>query len=169
MSKKSPTYKNFVQMTGYKDVFYNPIACSKRNQPSPIIVETPNNNLVKSIIAREPEIESYKTGIDSRIFRSNIIDRRKVNSKITKFIFPLSPTKSPNQKIERPELERKNLTNECNDLSVYENIKSKIIDTIFYESSEKKFELINNIISFLKDNNIPEDKLINFLDLLQKS
>lgn len=163
MSKKLPLPEKFVQMNGYKDIYYNPVSIiHKKNLPSPIEIPSPierpfENGLVKKSIFRDPEIaEPYDKRIMERsLFRPSPIDKRKVNSKDKNF-FP-----SPPEKLYLHIEKKINENNETNE--IYENIKNKIFNVLFYENSEKKFELVNNIITFLKENNISEDKLSLFL------
>lgn len=146
MTQKSPIHRNFVQMSGYKDVFYNPLTSIKKNPPSPIEISSPNN-LIKKCIIREPEIVET-------IQRPNLINKRKVNCIDKNFTFPSSPEKLSLDK------------NIKEDIKLFENIKYKMIDTMFHESFEKKIELTNNILLLLKENNISEEQLYLFLQKL---
>ena len=159
MSKKSSTYNDFVPVSGYKDVFYNPLSITKKKSPpSPIVVKSPNN-LIRATVARDPDISTtYDKRLVKMSFRPNLIDKRKVNSE-DNFVFPLVET-SPLSKTDRPSIKR-------DTLDIYDNIKSKLIDIMFYETSEKKFDLTNTIIQFLKEKCDEQDILI-FLQMLQK-
>ena len=161
MSKKSPTYKNFVPMNGYKDIFYNPIVKNSKILTNSNSIEK-TNDIVKKTIIKDPEvIETYNKLINSMTYRPNILDRRKLNSNEKNLVIPLNPpSKSPITQ-DRPLLTRDN--NE-----IHENIKSKFLDILFYEDSEAKFELVNNIIKFFQDSDIPEQKLILFLESFNK-
>lgn len=161
MTQKSPIHRNYVQMSGYKDIFYNPLTNTKKNPltiiknnpltiiknnpPSPIEISSPNN-LIKKCILRVPEI------VENTIY-PNIINKTKVNSIDTNFIFPSSPEKLS------PEIIKENSF-------IFENIKYKMIDIMFQESLEKKIELTNYIIKLLKKNNISEEELSLFLQKL---
>lgn len=146
MTQKTPIHRNFVQMSGYKDIFYNPLTSIKKNPPSPIEISSPND-LIKKSVCREPEI------IES-ILRPNLINKRKVNCIDKNFTFPSSPEKLSLDK------------NIKEDKKVFENIKYKMIDIMFHESFEKKIELTNNILLLLKENNISEEQLYLFLQKL---
>jgi hypothetical protein len=146
MIQKSTIHRNFVQMSGYKDVFYNPLTIIKNNPPSPIETSSPND-LIKKCVIREPEfVETAPL--------PNLINKRKVNCIDKNIIFPSSPEKLSFDK------------NIKEDNKVFENIKYKMIDTIFHESFEKKIELTNNILLLLKKNNISEEQLYLFLQKL---
>jgi len=154
MTQKPPIHRNFVQMSGYKDIFYNPLSIIKKNPPSPIETSSP---LIKKSVIKNSEIDvTYETRNTMASFRPNLINKRKVNSKDKNFIFSPSP--------EKLSLEiNKNIAEYNN---IYENIKSKIIDIMFYQSSEKKFDLINDLITLLKQNDVSEEQLCLFLKKL---
>jgi hypothetical protein len=157
MSQKSSTYNDFVPVSGYKDVFYNPLSITKKKSPpSPIVVKSP---LVRATVSRDPDIATtYDKRVVKMSFRPNLIDKRKINSK-DNFIFPLMSSSSLS-KTDRPSIKR-------DTLDTYDNIKSKLIDNMFCESPEKKFDLTNTIIKFLKEKCDEQDILI-FLQMLQK-
>lgn len=146
MTQKPPIHRNFVQMSGYKDIFYNPLISIKKNPPSPIEISSPNNLQKKSPI-REPE------NVETTL-RPNLINKRKVNCMDKNFIFPSSPEKLSLDKHIKE------------DNKIFSNIKYKMIDTMFHESFEKKIELTNNILLLLKENNISEEQLHLFLQKL---
>ena len=120
---KSPTYKKFIPMSGYKDVFYNPhddsinkplnnsiiknndkYAKRKNNLRIDIDVQDcshPKNN-VKSNIVDDTNIFNSLSNISNPVlsYRQNILNKRNLNSKKSIFEFPPTSTESATNKTE---------------------------------------------------------------------
>jgi hypothetical protein len=127
---------DFVPVQGYKDIFYSP--CTKTLNTKRKLIPRPINTFTNE-----------KIHLDLK--KGNIINRRKINSKIHQFNFPISPVKPYDS----------NTTD-----VIYDDIKIKLTDIINGDSVEKKRFLADNITKLLQEVNTDIDTLALFLETL---
>ena len=182
---KLPINKDYVPMSGYKDVFYNP--CNKNinnagdSAKSKILnghtqYKNPNQkSFIRQSIKRNPNI--YNLHIETTnsipVHRSCVITERKLNSKNSFIQSPITTDNS--SKCEEsiisiissispisPISPQKQET--CKNIS--QKIKDKIIEINSGDSIDKKIKLADNIIKLFEEVNIDENTLSLFLDIL---
>jgi hypothetical protein len=135
MSNKS-TF-DFVPVHGYKDIFYSPCTTTTLNTKRKLI-PIPINTFTNE-----------KIHLDLK--KGNIMNRRKINSKIHRFNFPISPVI----------LHDSNTTE-----TIYDIIKHKLTDIINGDSAEKKRFLADNITKLLQEVNTDIETLALFLETI---
>jgi len=179
---ESPTYKKFVPVSGYKDVFYNP-TCSintlvKKKDKSPLSGGTDNlkpskrkntltNNLridveiqdwtngaknVRPCVTKEPEILGSPFKMPNPVFSHRQTILNKRNLNSKKTLFVFPTPKSYSESDERE--------------NIYKKIKEQMLKIISEDSIDKKLILADSIIKLFQDANIDEQKLSNFMENL---
>ena len=176
---KLPINKDYVPMSGYKDVFYNP--CNKiinnvgDRAKSKILnghtqYKNPNQkSFIRQSIKRDSDIYNLhiETAKSLPVHRSCVITERKLNSKNSFIQSPITTDNSSKCEesiisIISPISPQKQETYE----NISQKIKDKIIEINSGDSIDKKIKLADNIIKLFKEVNIDENTLSLFLDIL---
>lgn len=186
----SPNFKNFVPVSGYKDVFYIPDCSPDKNKDKlnslndskPLNRKKSTKNLridteiqnwpnkdknIKSNNAKVPNVLNFSFETLNPVFLhgQNILNKRNLNSQKSLFVFP-TPTQTTNDSIAKITRFNTDKDNEYSCENIYQKIKEHMIKIINEDSIDKKITMTDNIIELLREAKIDEKKLSVFLNNL---